>query len=266
MKIKAALLVLVATLLGAGCVIAPEPYATYGPYDDYSPPQEYLADAPVYYAAHPGVAFYPLFINAPGSCFCVVPMRFYGGVWYGVDGVVLHRGHFAYTPAARIESRHISAWRNSGGVVHGMQPARGTVQTIGGKPVVRPPEGTLHRPRPGETRVLRDPTPIPIRTPPPGPRPEAVAPAAPPQQPVQRHVPAIERERVTPPVPPAQQRPTEQARERQRTEPAAEPQRRPTHPPAQAPAERPASQRSEPAKRCTDDDNANQKRCERTSR
>ena len=53
MKIKAALLVLVATLLGAGCVIAPEPYATYGPYDDYSPPQVYLADTPVYYAAHP---------------------------------------------------------------------------------------------------------------------------------------------------------------------------------------------------------------------
>ena len=109
--------------------------------DEYIPPPEYVIDGPLYYDAYPGVAFYPIFIDYPGSCFCIMPMRFAGGVWLGLDGLVLYRGMFPYH---RAEESHLFAWRERGGRFNGMAPTRGTFDNHGGHITAAPPEGSLH--------------------------------------------------------------------------------------------------------------------------
>ncbi len=124
---------------------------------EYVPPQEYVIGAPLYYEALPGVAFYPMFIGTPGSCFCVIPMRFYRDTWFGVDGTVIHRGHFPYVPASRIEARHMDAWRHSEGLAHGMRPIHGSFQMFEGHNRPIPPQGSLHHQAMTEKRVNHDP-------------------------------------------------------------------------------------------------------------
>ena len=117
----------------AGCVVAPAPgyppaqpqamppayptaaYPAAG--EEWVPPQEYVVGgAPVYYDVDPGVAYYPMYLNTPGSCNCVVPMRYANGVWLGLGGVVLHRGNLSL---ARPAPYHYDAWTRSGGVWRG---------------------------------------------------------------------------------------------------------------------------------------------------
>ena len=78
----------------------PQGYASY-----YTP---YVVDGPVYYD---GLAYYPFYFGFPGSCFCVIPVRYIGGVWYSPGNVFVHGGHFSrfYAP-----SYHIQNWRNNG--------------------------------------------------------------------------------------------------------------------------------------------------------
>ena len=156
---------IIAAVLAAGlltaCAVTPvavvQPVRPVAVQSEYIPPQDYVVGAPLYYESAPGVAFYPMFISTPGSCFCVVPMRFYNGVWLGVDGVVLHRGHFQFVPAARIESRHLETWRHSEAVFHGMRPMHGSFQVVGGHARPLPPPGSMHHQAIAERRVNHDP-------------------------------------------------------------------------------------------------------------
>ncbi len=125
--------------------------------DEYIPPVEYVVDAPVYYDSLPGIAFYPMFIDAPGSCHCVVPMRFYRGAWLNVNGEVIHRGHFPYVPASRIGARHLEAWRHSEGIIRGMRPMHGSFQMVGGHARPVPPAGSIHHQEMTGNRVNYDP-------------------------------------------------------------------------------------------------------------
>jgi hypothetical protein len=109
--------------------------------EEYVPPQEYIVDAPLYYDMQPGVAFYPIYIDTPGSCFCVMPMRYYGGVWLGVTGEVIYRGFFPYR---RAEPHHRTVYLQRTIVVNGFSPHRGRFESVGGRVVVLPPVGTMH--------------------------------------------------------------------------------------------------------------------------
>ncbi len=94
--------------------------------DGGAPPAEYVVEgAPVYYEAEPGVAFYPMFLDFPGSCFCIMPVRFYGGVWYAPGRVVVHSGHWAFH---RPQPHHLHAWRSGGGHFRGHAPMRGHLE------------------------------------------------------------------------------------------------------------------------------------------
>jgi len=160
---------LLASFLATGCVVTPRPVVIRSvpppsPYtapvveEEYVPPQEYVVDAPVFYDTMPGVAFYPIFINTPGSCFCVLPMRFYRGAWVGIDGAVIHRGHFPFRHA---EPHYLTEWRSHGGVVNGMRPLRGTFEYHGGKLRPMPPANTIHH----EVIMKRDFQPVSTRLP-----------------------------------------------------------------------------------------------------
>ena len=124
---------------------------------EYIPPAEYVVGAPLYYESQPGVAFYPMFIGTPGSCYCVVPMRFYRNVWLGVDGGVIYRGHFPYVAASRIEHRHLEAWHHDEGAFRGMRPMHGSFQMVDGHARPMPPQGSMHHQAIIESRVKHDP-------------------------------------------------------------------------------------------------------------
>ena len=160
MKIRWALVVVLFASLLTGCVatmtpdgqiiIEPAPIGiapTYAPMpepyplasgDDFVPPQEFIeGGAPVYYDAEPGVAFYPMFLGYPGSCFCIMPVRYYDGAWLGVGGAVVHRGNFPFHHAGAM---HRDVWNRSGGVMNGHAPMHG--HFTGGRAV--PPPDSLH--------------------------------------------------------------------------------------------------------------------------
>ena len=157
-------------LMTTGCVVAPRqpaPYPSVYPAtypsayppayaDEYVPPPEYVVDGPLYYDTYPGIPFYPIFIDTPGSCFCVMPMRYYGGVWLGVTGVVIHRGFFPYR---RVEPVHRSYWQQQGGVVNGMRPSRGAFESRDGRMHPLPPAGSIHF-RAVEQRSMNRPAPM----------------------------------------------------------------------------------------------------------
>jgi len=135
---------LAATL--GGCVVASGPvaYRQQGPVfvDHGVPPIEYVeGGAPIYYETEPGVAFYPIFLDAPGSCFCIVPMRYVGGVWLGVGGAVLYRGHFPFHHAP---PQHREIWLRGGGVIGGHHPMPGRIERDGNAMRALPPPGSVH--------------------------------------------------------------------------------------------------------------------------
>ena len=146
---KFTFLLAVAALGLAGCVMAPAPYAYQQPgyapapmSDHFVPPPEFIeGGAPVYYDAEPGVAFYPIFLDAPGSCFCVVPMRYFNGMWLGVGGAVLYRGHFPFHHAPPDRREY---WNRSGGVVNGHAPVHGRIEHEGGAMRPVPPAESMH--------------------------------------------------------------------------------------------------------------------------
>lgn len=144
---------LTAGLLLAACgpvVVRPvQPQASPSPTvtveDEGAPPAEYIVEgAPVYYEAEPGIAFYPMFVDFPGSCFCIMPVRFYGGVWYAPGRVVVHSGHWTFH---RPGPTHLHAWRGNGGHFRGHAPIRGHIERgpSGRMRAVAPP-GIHHRP------------------------------------------------------------------------------------------------------------------------
>lgn len=158
----------VVVLLTTGCVVAPRqaqqmpsypsnyPSAYPNAYpDEYVPPPEYVVDGPLYYDTYPGVPFYPIFIDTPGSCYCVMPMRYSGGVWWGVTGTVIYRGFFPYR---RVEPVHRSYWQQQGGVVNGMRPSRGVFENRDGRLHPIPPAGSIHF-RAVEQRNMNRPAP-----------------------------------------------------------------------------------------------------------
>ena len=162
MKTSFLCVVPMAMILG-GCVVTPRPMAVAQPSasagmgfeDQYSPPLEYVeGGAPVFYDAEPGVAYYPILLDTPGSCFCIVPMRYVNGVWLGVGGVVLYRGYFRFHYPTQ---HHRDVWVRSGGVVNGYAPMRGSVERVGNvlRPV--PPPGSIHAQQLERQRAPREP-------------------------------------------------------------------------------------------------------------
>ena len=134
-----------AVILG-GCVVATRPAVvpatTMGFEEQYAPPLEFVVGgAPIYYDMEPGVAYYPIFLDAPGSCFCIVPMRYVNGVWLGVGGVVLYRGGFRFHHPSQY---HRDVWLRSGGVINGYVPVRGNVERVGNAVRPVPPPGSVH--------------------------------------------------------------------------------------------------------------------------
>jgi hypothetical protein len=178
----APLLALLAATLVSSCVVrpapvryvetAPPPPSQYADEDEYVPPEEYVVDGPVYFDTMPGITFYPIYIDAPGSCYCVVAMRFYRGVWLGVDNRVIYRGQFSFRPAP---PQHRAEWHRHGGVVHGMRPIRGTFVHQGGRLRPMPPPDTRHHQVIMQRPAHRDARPAPTRPPEqsPGARPQS---------------------------------------------------------------------------------------------
>jgi hypothetical protein len=189
MSVRASLSIIVAALTLTGCVVAPPPQQTWGPPPgavfapapaygapgEYIPPPEYVVDGPLYYDAWPGIPWYPLFIDTPGSCHCVMPMRFHDGVWWSLEGVVVFRGFFPYR---RPEFHHIETWRSRPWVVQGRPPVRGEFEWRGGRSVPLPPPGGVHGlpPAPG-VRPMPLPAPAPRPQVMPAPSREPVRPA-----------------------------------------------------------------------------------------
>lgn len=265
-------------LMTAGCVVPPRqaqqmpaPYPSAYPAaypaiypsaypDEYVPPPEYVVDGPLYYDTYPGVPFYPIFIDTPGSCFCVMPMRYYGGVWLGVTGVVVHRGFFPYR---RVEPVHRSYWQQQGGVVNGMRPSRGVFEHRGDRMVPMPPAGSTHH-RAIEQRGMTRPAPI---APSSGPSDQS---ASPPQRPFQN-------QGQPPPVLGPQNRPVQapqpsQPQFQQQPQPQPQQQRPLPHPEEASPRAAPQNRSAQPesksgqnesrskSNRCQDDDK-HEKRC-----
>ena len=136
------LIFLMTFLILGGCAELQSPYGHEGQvFYDFIPPNEYIVDAPVYYDDHPGVAFYPLYIDAPGSCFCVMPMRYVDGAWYGVGGREIYRGYFVYHRPPEVQ---IDRWRAGGGVINGKRPVFGSIVQSNGQWRPNPPMGTIH--------------------------------------------------------------------------------------------------------------------------
>ncbi len=113
-----------ATLL-TGCVVAPmdmDPRGAPMLSGDIAPPLDYVVGgAPVYYPAEPNYAYYPMYLDFPGSCFCVMPVRYTNGLWITLGGNVVHRGPFNYRPAP-FEKRQM--WEHRGGEMMGQRPSR----------------------------------------------------------------------------------------------------------------------------------------------
>lgn len=116
--------------------------------DGGAPPTEYVVEgAPIYYEAEPGVAFYPMFVDFPGSCFCILPIRYVGGVWYAPGRVVVHSGHWAFH---RPGPAHLHTWRSGGGHFRGHAPMRGHLERgPGGRMRAVAPPGVHSRPHTG---------------------------------------------------------------------------------------------------------------------
>lgn len=143
-----AILVGISVVLG-GCAVVPAGPAVYQQRtaqptfvaeDDGAPPAEYIVEGePVYYPAEPGVAFYPVFLGYPGSCFCIMPVRFVGGVWYAPGRVVVHHGSFTFH---RPGPAHLGAWRGNHGAFGGHAAVRGRIERgPGGRVRAIPPAG-----------------------------------------------------------------------------------------------------------------------------
>ena len=197
-KIAMILAIAVAGLL-AGCVVVPagsRPVPVVGQTaividDSGAPPAEFVVEGqPVYYTIEPGVAFYPVFLGFPGSCFCIMPVRFVAGVWYAPGGVVVHRGHFPFYHPGHA---HLNVWRGNHRAFRGHAAEHGRLEHgPAGKRRPVPPAGHA-RPR--------------------GPVPHV----APPQRPAQPHVqPRTEQRqsapRAAPPQPQARPQPQQQQR------------------------------------------------------
>lgn len=141
-QILSALIFGAAVLSGCAVVPAGPPgvIASVAVEDDGAPPAEYIVEGePVYYESEPGVAFYPMFVDFPGSCFCITPVRFYGGAWYAPGRVMVHNGNWAFH---RPGSGHLNAWRGNRGAYGGHAAVRGSMQRgPGGRMHAVPPAG-----------------------------------------------------------------------------------------------------------------------------
>ena len=108
---------------------------------DEVPPLEYIVDAPLYYDDHPGGVFYPLYIDAPGTCYCVMPMHYFEGAWYGVGGREIYRGRFEFH---RPPPPLLAQWRATGGVFDGRNPVVGSWVWSNGRMRSAPPVNSIH--------------------------------------------------------------------------------------------------------------------------
>lgn len=208
-KIAMILAIAVAGLL-AGCVVVPagsRPVPVVGPTvividDSGAPPPEFIiGNRPLYYGGEPGVPYYEVFFGFPGSCFCILPVRFVGGVWYVPGRIEVHRGHL---PFHRPGPQHLNAWNQSRGVFRGHAPVYGQME--------RGPSGRLRPLPPPGVHHHQPRGPVPHV----GPQ-HAVPHVAPPQRPAQPHVqPRTEQRqsapRAAPPQPQARPQPQQQQR------------------------------------------------------
>ena len=236
----------VALTIVAGCAVAPaqrvgvrtpESSATYAANeDDAVPPAEFIeGGAPVYYESDPGIAFYPLYLGYPGSCFCIMPVRRYEGVWYSPGSIVIHRGNLPLL-VARDDTR--KAWRSSGGVVRGLVPVVGTLERGSGNRIrAVAPAVELHK-RASTVQSSRSASPsYQQRSPAADPgmsqtRPQAVQPT--------HHTPLVQPTQHTQPATPG--RPTSSSPPKQTPERRVEPKQEPRSTPKPAP------------KKCSDED------------
>lgn len=114
-----------------GCVVDPSmmgrpTYVEQPGWDDGVPPGEYIqGGAPLYYSSEPGVAYYPVYVDFPGSCHCIMPVRYYEGVWYAPGNVYVYRGHFPFHHPAE-EPRRV--WLQNRGVFQGQPAYRGRLE------------------------------------------------------------------------------------------------------------------------------------------
>jgi Double zinc ribbon len=60
------------------------------------PPPEFMEGEPIFVASEPNVAYYPIFVDFPGSCNCIMPVRYVNGIWYTVGNKPIYRGTFAF--------------------------------------------------------------------------------------------------------------------------------------------------------------------------
>ncbi|MDI9336245.1 MAG: hypothetical protein QM520_04365 [Gammaproteobacteria bacterium] len=84
------------------------PQIVYNP-NGIIPPIEYVVGgAPIYFEDQLATPYYPLYINTPGSCHCVVPVRYFRGSWYSYQGLLVHSGRMPlYIPPPVVVER----WR-----------------------------------------------------------------------------------------------------------------------------------------------------------
>lgn len=121
-----------AAFLAAGCVVdsgpmGVRPTVVEPGWDHGAPPREYIqGGVPLYYNVEPGVAYYPLFVDFPGSCHCIMPVRYYAGTWYAPGNIVIYRGHFPYHHPREEQRR---AWQQSHGMYQGQQAFHGRFDT-----------------------------------------------------------------------------------------------------------------------------------------
>lgn len=219
--------------------------------DDTPPPEYVEGGEPVYYDSNPGVAYYPVFINTPGSCYCILPVRQVRGLWLDVDGRVIHRGHLPYYHP---EQSHRDAWQRNQGIVNGHVPLRGSLIRDGDRFRPVPPRDSIHEHRREQVRPAERSWERPVQ-----PRPAVIVEPARPLPSVRQPPPAVI---VAPPVPirtPPEQAPPMRQDPRQDHRREREPAR-PDPVPAQA---RPEPRKEQPREerrgrpdrvRCSDDD------------
>lgn len=149
--------VLAAALTACGVpVVRQEPATVYGPTaiaveEEGAPPAEYVVEGetPYYYDVEPGVPYFPVFFGYPGSCFCYLPVRYFGGVWYGPGRVEVYRGHL---PFYRGGPAHLNAWHEGHGTFRGHVAERGHME--------RGPAGRMHSVPPPGMHARSGPGPI----------------------------------------------------------------------------------------------------------
>lgn len=121
-----------AVFLAAGCVVdsgptGVRPTVVEPGWDHGIPPRDFIqGGVPLYYNIEPGVAYYPVFVDFPGSCHCIMPMRYYAGAWYAPGNIVVYRGHFPYHHP---REEHRRAWQQSHGTYQGQQAFHGRLET-----------------------------------------------------------------------------------------------------------------------------------------